>query len=196
MFTSRAEYRILLRQDNADIRLTEIGHKIGLANKQRLDNVLAKIEGQDRLTQELTTLKLAPDEINAGLTDLNTSLVREKLSVINLLKRPEIGMSQLETLSKSVRNITVNYTNDQKEQVEIQMKYDSYIDREQKLVAKIGALDSYRINPDFDYDRVKALSHEAREKLKKIKPETLGQATRISGVSPADVSVLTIYMGK
>jgi tRNA uridine 5-carboxymethylaminomethyl modification enzyme len=196
MFTSRAEYRILLRQDNADIRLTETGYRIGLANQQRLNNVIAKMQGQERLTKELTNLKLAPDEINSTLTLLNTSEIRERLPVINLLKRPEIGMSELETLSKSIRDITINYTVEQKEQVEIQMKYDSYIDREQKLVEKIGALDNYRINEDFDYDRVKALSHEAREKLKRIKPETLGQATRISGVSPADVSVLTIYMGK
>ena len=196
MFTSRAEYRILLRQDNADIRLTETGYKIGLANQQRFDNVVAKMEGQAQLTKDLTNLKLAPDEINSTLVTLNTSPIRERLSVINLLKRPEIGMQQLEILSESIRDITSNYTTDQKEQVEIQMKYDSYIDREQKLVEKIGALDSYRINADFDYDRVKALSHEAREKLKRIKPETLGQATRISGVSPADVSVLTIYMGK
>jgi tRNA uridine 5-carboxymethylaminomethyl modification enzyme len=105
-------------------------------------------------------------------------------------------MTELEHLSQTIRNVTEQYTAEQKEQVEIHMKYDSYIEREQKLVEKIGSLDNFKINADFDYDRVKALSHEAREKLKKIKPETLGQATRISGVSPADVSVLTIYMGK
>lgn len=196
MFTSRAEYRILLRQDNADIRLTEIGHNLGLADQERFDNMLEKKDGQERLTKELTNLKLAPEEINPALNSLSTSQVRERLPVINLLKRPEISMSELEKLSPAIKSLTDKYTSEQKDQVEIHMKYESYIDREQKLAEKISTLDNYKIHNDFDYDRVKALSHEAREKLKRIKPETLGQATRISGVSPADVSVLTIYMGK
>jgi tRNA uridine 5-carboxymethylaminomethyl modification enzyme len=196
MFTSRAEFRILLRQDNADIRLTETGYKIGLADERRYNNVLSKKSGEKELLKELTKLKLGPEDLNHGLEQLGTSTIRERLPVINLLKRPEIGMTELEHLSQTIRNVTGQYTTEQKEQVEIHMKYDSYIEREQKLVEKIGSLDNFKINEDFDYDRVKALSHEAREKLKKIKPETLGQATRISGVSPADVSVLTIYLGK
>jgi tRNA uridine 5-carboxymethylaminomethyl modification enzyme len=196
MFTSRAEFRILLRQDNADIRLTETGYKIGLADERRYNNVLSKKSGEKELIKELTKLKLGPEDLNYGLEQLGTSAIRERLPVINLLKRPEIGMTELEHLSQTIRSVTEQYTTEQKEQVEIHMKYDSYIEREQKLVEKIGSLDNFKINEDFDYDRVKALSHEAREKLKKIKPETLGQATRISGVSPADVSVLTIYMGK
>jgi tRNA uridine 5-carboxymethylaminomethyl modification enzyme len=196
MFTSRAEYRILLRQDNADIRLTEIGHRIGLAGHDRLEAVAKKIAGVKALTKELSTMKLGPDELNEGLEKIQTSTIREKMPVVNLLKRPEIGMNELINLHPAIQKLVDNYTIDEQEQAEIQLKYDSYIEREQKLAEKIGSLDDFMIKEDFNYDRVKALSHEGREKLKKQRPGTLGQATRISGVSPADISVLTIYLGK
>ncbi len=196
MFTSRAEYRILLRQDNADLRLTPIGHKIGLATEDRMNALQQKKNAIDSLTSWLTKNRVDPDQVNDGLTALSTSPIREKTNLAHLIKRPEIGMNELRQLHPNIASELDAYSNDEKEQAEIQIKYESYIDREQKLAEKIGSLDSFFIKTDFDYDRVKALSSEAREKLKKIRPETLGQATRISGVSPADVSVLSIYLGK
>jgi len=196
MFTSRAEYRILLRQDNADLRLTEIGHQIGLASNERLQKVREKKDQIRHLLETLNSTKVEPKEINEGLSNLNTSTIREKISVINLLKRPQLGMQELKAISTEVAAVIDNYNTEVQEQAEIATKYESYISREHTLVEKIGSLEDFKIKSDFDYDRVKALSIEAREKLKKIKPLTLGQATRISGVSPADISVLTIYLGK
>lgn len=196
MFTSRAEYRILLRQDNADLRLTEIGAKIGLATDERLNALLTKKAAIQKLSEELKKLKLEPEEVNSQLLNLQTSTIKEKMPAAQILKRPEIGMNELKAISSALATHLSQYTNEVIEETEIEIKYETYIDREQKLVEKIGSLDSYIIKGDFDYDRVKALSSEAREKLKRIRPETLGQATRISGVSPSDISVLTIYMGK
>jgi len=196
MFTSRAEYRILLRQDNADLRLTEIGHKIGLATDASLDKVISKKQAINALTNELQKVKVDPALVNSGLETLNTTTISEKISVKNLLKRPQIGIGELKDLTTDLNNLLNKYPLAVQEQVEINIKYDSYIEREQQLVEKLGNLEDFKIRADFDYDRVKALSSESREKLKKIRPETVGQASRISGVSPADVSVLTIYMGK
>lgn len=196
MFTSRAEYRILLRQDNADLRLTEIGHTIGLASDERLEKVLEKKTKVNELIHELEKLKLDPNSVNHQLTELRSAIIRERVPVVNFLKRPEIGMKELRKVHNTIEEYVSNFSQEVQEQAEIQVKYITYIDREEKLAQKIEGLEHYKIKPDFDYDRVKALSSEAREKLKKIKPETLGQASRISGVSPADISVLTIYMGK
>ena len=196
MFTSRAEYRILLRQDNADLRLTEQGYQLGLASQERFSAVTQKKKDVAALTERLSTLKLDPDLVNNGLSDLNTTALREKIAVAHLLKRPQIGIENLKTLSSALNDLISAYSDDVQQQVEINVKYESYIHREQLLAKKLTNLENYRILPDFDYDRVKALSSEAREKLKRQKPETVGQASRISGVSPADLSVLTVYMGK
>jgi tRNA uridine 5-carboxymethylaminomethyl modification enzyme len=196
MFTSRAEYRILLRQDNADLRLTEMGHKLGLATDERMKNLLDKKSDINSLLQELRKIKVEPDIVNEELSSFNTATIKEKIPVINLLRRPHIGIEQLKVIDENIKILLERYNPEVQEQVEIFVKYESYIDREQKLAQKIEGLENYKIKTDFDYDRVKALSSEAREKLKKIKPETIGQASRISGVSPSDVSVLTIYLGK
>lgn len=196
MFTSRAEYRILLRQDNADLRLTEAGHKLGLASDDRMNTLLDKKSDIASLLGELRKIKLEPDVVNDDLSAFNTATIREKVPVINLLRRPHIGMKEIKVIDKNLKTLLDNYSEEVQEQVEIFLKYETYIDREEKLAKKIESLDTYRIKPNFDYDRVKALSSEAREKLKKIKPETIGQASRISGVSPSDISVLTIYLGK
>lgn len=196
MFTSRAEYRILLRQDNADLRLTEMGHKLGLASDDRLEKVIDKKNDVKQLALELSKVKVEPELINNELANLSTAAIREKVFATNLIRRPEIGMKELKTLDPEIKTLLNKYSIEVQEQVEILIKYESYIDREQKLAEKIGNLDSYKIKGDFEYDRVKALSSEGREKLKKIKPETIGQASRISGVSPADISILTIYLGK
>lgn len=196
MFTSRAEYRILLRQDNADLRLTETGHKIGLASSERLDAVLQKKSQIELLIKELKLMRAIPEVINDSLALLETPPIAEKIPLINLLKRPQIGFKELQELDPSLTQALGKYSRTTLEQVEILVKYEPYIDREQKLAEKIEGLENFRIRSDFDYDRVKALSSEAREKLKKIKPETIGQMTRISGVSPADVSVLSVYLGR
>jgi tRNA uridine 5-carboxymethylaminomethyl modification enzyme len=196
MFTSRAEYRILLRQDNADLRLTRKGHEIGLADNSRLEKLDEKIALVEQLLQKTKEIRLSPESINPALTAINSSEIREPQTIAQLLRRPEIGLTELKRLN-SFLGITLNtYPLEIQEQVAIRLKYESYIEREQKMAEKIESLSNYIIKTDFDYDRVKALSSEGREKLKKIKPETIGQASRISGVNPSDISVLTIYMGK
>ncbi len=196
MFTSRAEYRILLRQDNADLRLTETGFKIGLAKEDRYQQFLNKKEAVEKLTTELSTIKVSPEEVNEGLERVGSAAIRERSLLSNLIRRPHIGFDEVKSLNEELGKTFNQYEGEILEQVEINLKYESYVDREQKLADKIGALENYKIKVDFDYDRVKALSSEAKEKLKKVRPETIGQASRISGVSPADISVLTVYMGK
>jgi tRNA uridine 5-carboxymethylaminomethyl modification enzyme len=196
MFTSRAEYRILLRQDNADIRLTEYGHKLGLATDERMQKLVDKKSDVNSLIKELNKIKVEPAMINEALSNLNTATITERIPAINLLRRPHIGINELKQIDSQLKISLDRYSDEVCQQAEVHIKYESYIDREQKLAEKIGSLESYKIKTDFDYDRVKALSSEAREKLKRIKPETIGQASRISGVSPSDISVLTIYLGK
>ncbi len=196
MFTSRAEYRILLRQDNADIRLTEKGYSIGLATPERFAALNAKKESLKEALHTLNTTKLGPEEINDNLASIGSSPIRERSSIASLLKRPEISIRDVAKLHPTLSQIINRYPNDVIEQAEIILKYEPYIDREQKMAEKIESLDEYQIHSDFDYDRVKALSSEAREKLKKHRPATIGQMSRISGVTPADVSILTVYLGK
>ncbi len=196
MFTSRAEYRILLRQDNADLRLTEKGHALGLASEERLTALRVKQTGLQDILKDLSSLKVSPEEINDALANINSSPIKEKVSVSSLLKRPEIGIKELLNLHPTVGSIINQHTQEIAEQAEIVVKYEPYIEREQKMAEKIESLDEYKIHNDFNYDRVKALSSEAREKLKKHRPATIGQMSRISGVSPADVSIMTVYLGK
>lgn len=196
MFTSRAEYRILLRQDNADLRLTEKGHQLGLASDERLEKVKEKKEAIASLSKELSEMRVVPLIVNEALTLLESATITEKIPVVNLLRRPHIGMNELKKIDKQIEERLKKYPEEIQQQVEVAIKYESYIEREQKLAEKIESLESYTIKSDFDYDRVKALSSEAREKLKRIRPETIGQMSRISGVSPADVSILTVYLGK
>ncbi|HEX5170240.1 MAG TPA: tRNA uridine-5-carboxymethylaminomethyl(34) synthesis enzyme MnmG [Cyclobacteriaceae bacterium] len=196
MFTSRAEYRILLRQDNADLRLTEIGHQIGLASDERMETLIDKKEDISQLTQELKKYRVDPEFVNDNLSTLRTAAVKEKVSPLNILKRPEIGLNEIKKIDQNLDNIIEKYSEEVQEQVEINIKYETYLDRERKLVEKINTLENFKIQLEFDYDRVRALSAEGREKLKKIKPETLGQASRISGVSASDISILTVYFGR
>jgi tRNA uridine 5-carboxymethylaminomethyl modification enzyme len=196
MFTSRAEYRILLRQDNADIRLTEHGHKLGLASDDRMQKLIDKKSDIESLTSSLKKMKVDPAAVNDELTNMNTATIKEKIPAINLLRRPHVGMTEIKELDPALKELISKYSQEVLEQSEISIKYEAYIDREQKLAEKIGSLENFKIKSDFDYDKVNALSSEAREKLKRIKPETIGQASRISGVSPSDVSILSIYLGK
>lgn len=196
MFTSRAEYRILLRQDNADIRLTEIGNKIGLASDERMEKLQHKKQEISNLLQELTKFRINPELANENLQILNTATIREKVSPINILRRPEIGIDELKKIDPKLTTLLNQFSEEAQEQVLITIKYETYIEREQKLADKISSLENFKIQPEFNYDRIQALSSEGREKLKKIRPETLGQASRISGVSASDISVLTIYLGR
>lgn len=195
MFTSRAEFRILLRQDNADLRLTKIGHKLGLADDQRLEKVLDKENDVKAVLRQLETLKVEPGDANAQLESLSTAVIKEKVTAVTLLKRPQVNIHSLINMNKELSSLE-KFNPDILEQAEIQIKYQSYIDKEFELAGKFEKLEGYRIKSDFNYDQIKALSAEGREKLKKIKPSTLGQAGRISGVSPADISVLMVYLGK
>ncbi len=196
MFTSRAEFRILLRQDNADLRLTPLGYKLGLASEDRMKRVETKKDALHHLLENFKKYKFQPDDVNQQLNVANTAPIKEKTSVYQLLKRPELSVNQLVTFDSDFGLSVEKYSLAAQEQAEILIKYETYIDKEKKLAEKIQSLDQFKINPDFDYCQITALSAEAREKLINIKPTTVGQASRISGVSPADISVLMVYMGK
>ena len=196
MFTSRAEFRILLRQDNADLRLTETGHRIGLASDERLEKMLDKKNDVKRLLNDLKLKKVRPEAINHGLEELNTATIKEKISVVQLLKRPQLGMEDLINLDEELGAYLKTFQREVLEQAEIMIKYDSYIDKEQKLAERLENLENFHIPADFDYAKINSLSTEARQKLGKIKPATIGQASRISGVSPSDISIVMIYLGR
>src|SRR5690606_14060758 len=196
MFTSRAEFRLLLRQDNADLRLTELGYKIGLASEARYQKMVDKRENTRKLTQQLEEIKLSPNVINDSLADQQTAAIREKIAVEKLIKRPNLGLQDLIQMNDNLAATLSQYSKEVLEQAEIQIKYQSYIDKEQQLVEKMSHMENYRIPKGFDYTAITALSAEGKQKLNKVQPETLGQASRISGVTPADLSILTVYLGR
>jgi tRNA uridine 5-carboxymethylaminomethyl modification enzyme len=196
MFTSRAEFRLLLRQDNADLRLTQLGHNIKLASDERLEKMLEKKSSTAKLINDLKQKKLNPDLINSELEAIGTAQIQEKISAEKLLKRPQVGMEELKLIDNDLKEYLGKYTQEVLEQAEIQIKYDSYIEKESLLVEKLSSMENYKIPSRFDYLSITALSNEGRQKLTKIRPETLGQASRISGVSPADLSILTVYLGR
>ncbi len=196
MFTSRAEFRLLLRQDNADLRLTPMGHKIGLADEERLQKVNHKREETAKLINDLKQKKADPIQVNLGLEAMDSAAIKEKVSLEKLLKRPQIGIQELIKIDPENADYFKKYSKDVLEQAEIQIKYDSYIEKEQQMVEKISNMENYKIPIQFDYKAITALSAEGKQKLSKIRPETLGQASRISGVSPADLSIITVYLGR
>ncbi|GGC15282.1 tRNA uridine-5-carboxymethylaminomethyl(34) synthesis enzyme MnmG [Dyadobacter sediminis] len=196
MFTSRAEYRTLLRQDNADIRLTEKGHEIGLASQERVEAVRKKKAEVEAIISAFSGTKLTPEEINPTLEAIGTALLREKISLSQLLKRPQITIDQLTEASPVVAGLLEEYGHDSIQQAEINLKYDSYIEKEMLLVEKMNKLENLGIVENFNYDVVTSLSFEGREKLKRTRPATIGQASRISGVSPSDISVLMLFIGR
>ncbi len=196
MFTSRAEYRLLLRQDNADIRLTPLSHKIGLASEERFANVQVKTEQTKQAISYLENNSADPDVANAYLESINSSPISQKIRYANILSRPGTSLSELikidKKLSESLRQISA----DALFQAEINIKYSEYIEREKLQVEKINKWSAYKINPEFDYNKILALSAEARQKLLKIKPHTIMEARQISGISPADINILLTYIGK
>ena len=196
MFTSRAEYRTLLRQDNADVRLTAKGHLIGLASDERLVNVQNKIRQANELIEKIKILKVNPNEVNEKLESFGTAALREKVSLWNLLRRPNIEIPHLRTLTGETEVLFSKYSDDVLEQVEINVKYESYIEKEQLMVDKLRRLENLNIPTEFDYMKLKTISIEGRQKLTKIRPQTIGMASRISGVSVSDISVLMVYIGR
>lgn len=192
MFTSRAEFRILLRQDNADDRLTEKGYKIGLADIDRLNALKKKQKSVRLLHQFVKNKSVEPSEVNTLLKSKETPEIDQKIKMDKLILRPQINLDNF----TSIYNDLNNYDTEVIEQVEILIKYDSYIEKEKQTADKLKRLENYKLKPDFNYSDLKSLSIESREKLNKIKPETIGQASRISGVSPSDISILLIHLGK
>jgi tRNA uridine 5-carboxymethylaminomethyl modification enzyme len=196
MFTSRAEYRTLLRQDNADARLTEKGYKLNLATQSRYDQYLSKQAIINELSFKIHNIKVAPQEINGYLSEIGLSEIREKMPIINLIKRPDFGLFEARKSCKEFDETCQGVSMDVLEQIEIHIKYESYIEKERLLVDRVSKLEQLQINPEFDYSKLTAISFEGREKLKKIKPQTIGQASRISGVNPSDISVLMVHLGR
>lgn len=194
MFTSRAEYRILLRQDNADLRLTPLAYELGLVDQSRVQKVKEKEGKTTLLIKQLKKFKFQPNAINDRLTEINSAAIREKQAVYKLLKRPDVTIDDLLNVDPTFDELIQAQPKQVVEQTSIQIKYEMYIQKEQEMVEKTQKLENHRIPESFNYDLVKALSAEAREKLKKYRPTTIGEASRISGVSPADISILIVYM--
>ncbi len=199
MFTSRAEYRILLRQDNADLRLTEKGYSIGLASEERKILAESKREKTNGLIKFLENQSIEPDEINPTLKEKNSSTISQKNKASKILSRPELNLNTLINSVEAIKAETekLNGIKDAVlEQAEILIKYKGYIDREQEMAEKLKRLESIKLHPDFNYSALSSLSAEAVEKLSTIKPATIGQASRISGVNPSDISVLMVHLGR
>ncbi|MEN8226318.1 MAG: FAD-dependent oxidoreductase, partial [Bacteroidota bacterium] len=198
MFTSRAEYRILLRQDNADLRLTPKGYDVGLASQDRLDQVKHKEALLDSIIRFCRKESAIPESMNNTLEGKGTDPLKQKVKIASLLLRPQLHMQDIIQGSPSLSNFISGLdgvTDEIIEQAEIRIKYQGYIDKEKDLANRLGKLENLVIKDDIDYAQLTSLSFEAREKLNKIRPRTIGQAARISGVSPADISVLAIYLG-
>lgn len=196
MFTSRSEYRLLLRQDNADIRLTALSHSIGFASQERLDRVNDKIKKYESLIQYFKNNSAVPEETNGYLESLESAPLNQKIRFFNVLSRPNVSLKGLIDCSPELQSFTKDMDLETIEQAEILMKYEGYIEREKEGAEKVLKLENYKIKPDFDYKAIPSLSLEARDKLTKLRPETIGQASRISGINPADISVLLVHLGR
>jgi len=196
MFTSRAEHRLLLRQDNADIRLSPMGHELGLISDERLDKVNRKIKNSDEIVAFTRSKSINPAEVNSMLEEAGTSPINQSAKLFNLLSRPQIGFNELKRIDSSLSDKLSAYDKETIEQAEIKIKYESYFIKELEIVDRMKKMEDREINPEFDYRQLVSLSKEAREKLMRIKPRTLGQASRISGVSPSDVSVLMVHVSR
>ncbi|MEJ8607063.1 tRNA uridine-5-carboxymethylaminomethyl(34) synthesis enzyme MnmG [Riemerella anatipestifer] len=195
MFTSRAEYRLLLRQDNADIRLTEKSYKLGLAKEERLQKVEDKIKKSEELEDFLKDYSLKPKQINPILESIESSPVDQAYRASQILTRPNMKLELLEEIEE-IKNTSRNYSDEVREQAEINIKYRGYIEKEKENVAKLHRLENIKIPEDFDFTKINSLSAEAKQKLNNIRPKTIAQASRISGVSPADINVLLIFLGR
>ena len=199
MFTSRAEYRILLRQDNADARLTEKGYEIGLATEERLNHYKNKYEKVHELVDFLKTTNVSPERINGLLESKGTPGIANKMRLAQILTRPQIYLNEIINTLDELKNrydLSNESTRNIVEEAEIMVKYEGYIDKEREVADKLNRLEDVKLSPNFDYYSLNSLTMEAREKLTKHKPQTLGQASRISGISPADISVIAVFLGR
>ena len=196
MFTSRAEYRILLRQDNADLRLSKKGFELGLVSQEDHEKSVLKKQNIDQICKEIHTIKIKVSEVNEKLIEIGSSPLKEGTNLYKMIKRPEISIEILNKISPTASAYFSQFTKEEYEQAEILTKYDTYINKEEALAKKIESLDEFIITREIDYESLTSLSKEAREKLRNIQPKTLGQASRISGVSPADISILMVYLGR
>lgn len=199
MFTSRAEYRILLRQDNADLRLTEKSRNIGLASEARMQRVRLKKEKIAELKQFIENTSVSPDQVDGWLSTLETAPLRQKSRMLSLILRPQVTLQamigHIPFLAEFIEKIGAN-DREILEETEILLKYENYIEKEQEIASKLSRFEDIRLQPEFDYRSLTSLSWEAREKLSSARPQTIGQASRISGVSPSDIAVLLVYLGR
>ncbi len=199
MFTSRAEYRILLRQDNADLRLTELSYKMGLASKERFELLKEKIESRDKIIGFIKNYSIAPEEINHYLNEVETNPLKQKKKLFDVILRPQVRLNDLIDYIDKLKEL-VGEIKHKKEEIiesaEILIKYSGYIERERQMADKLKRLEYIKIPENFSYDEISSLSTEGRQKLKRICPKSIGQAARISGVSPSDIGVLLVYMGR
>jgi len=196
MFTSRAEYRTLLRQDNADLRLTEMSYKLGFASQERMDKVNEKRNGVEKIKEILTNFNVEADEINPYFTEIQSTSITDKQRANKIILRPNVALTDMLVAVPRLAEQLKAYDRETIEQAEIQIKYERYIEKEHEIVAKMSQLENMLIPDNLDFDKVHALSSEALQKFKKIRPTTLGQASRISGVNPSDVQILMVYMGR
>lgn len=197
MFTSRAEYRILLRQDNADLRLTPIAQKLGIRGaEERMQGVTAKETAAQEIEKFMRKLSVDPSQVNGFLESKGSAPLKQKVKLHGVLLRPHIKLDDLKEILPEVKTFLANYKEEHTNEAEIRMKYEGYIQKEQEMVEKMNRLEQVRLSETFDYRELVSLSAEAREKLMEIKPRTIGQASRISGVSPSDISVLLVHMGR
>jgi tRNA uridine 5-carboxymethylaminomethyl modification enzyme len=196
MFTSRAEFRTLLRQDNADLRLTELSYRLGLASQERMDKVVSKRDGVASIKKILQEFNIEPDHINAFFDRIGSASISEKQKAAKIILRPNVDLPSLMQHIPGLAEALVSFNKDTIEQAEIQIKYERYIEKEQEIATRMSQMENTQIPDTFDYDRVAALSNEALQKFKRIRPRTLGQASRISGVNPSDVQILMVYMGR
>ncbi|MDE7124873.1 MAG: tRNA uridine-5-carboxymethylaminomethyl(34) synthesis enzyme MnmG, partial [Muribaculaceae bacterium] len=200
MFTSRAEYRILLRQDDADMRLTPLAYKIGLATDNRYELMLSKKKQRDALIDFSRSFQVKPSLINEAVVSLGSTPLRQGCKLYDLILRPQLGFWELvphiEALHRFIESIEESRREEIVESAEILIKYQGYIDREQLTADKIRRLEDIRIDGKFDYDAISSISTEARQKLKKIRPVTIAQASRIPGISPSDINILLVLLGR
>ncbi len=196
MFTSRAEYRTLLRQDNADLRLTQLSYKLGLASQERMDKVIQKKNSVKEIISVLNNLSFKPEQLELYFRNIQSAQLTEKQKASKILLRPDVNISSLISSVPELKEKMTDYTKQDLEQAEIQIKYERYIEKENALVERMSTLEELLIPDNFNYDKISSLSNEALQKFKKIKPSTLGQAGRISGVNPSDVQILMVYMGR
>jgi tRNA uridine 5-carboxymethylaminomethyl modification enzyme len=196
MFTSRAEFRTILRQDNADLRLTELSYRLGLASQSRMDNVIAKRASVEKIKAILQEIAFDPAEADQFLRDNNSAALTQKHKAVQLLLRPGIDLQGMINGLPKIKDALNGFTKEVIEQAGIQIKYNVYIEKEKELVKRMSQLEDLMIPENFDYDRINSLSNEALQKFKKVRPRTLGQASRISGVNPSDVQILMVFMGR